>query len=454
MLVIADGAAPTGFARVARSFLERLQDRWRLEQLLVHHREDPGGLPWPTHACDLAGDPFGHEKARRLVRALRPDAVLVLYDAVRSGHFLRVLAADRGATAGPALIVHTPPEGRYRSPRAVAALADADQVVSATPAGVGWLRDAERQAAASERPFTLPLLEVVPYGVDLERFRPAPEGRSAARRRLRELGGPALEGPEDAVWILCAQQNRRRKRLDVAVRAFARVAASCPRARLCLHTNPSGRRADGTGDGVDLPALVAALGVEDRVVLTAHELTGGEVSEHPRLDDEHLALLFASCDLGLNTSMVEGWGLVAFEHAATGAAQIVPGHSAAASLWGDVAVQVPAFEAEPVTVGTTVEERPVDEDVLVDELRALVDDDVRRTRLGRAARRRALDPSLSWDEAAAALRALVEQAIAERRGSERPTRSWDRPGIEIPGSRRRSLRDQESPAGLARERSA
>ena len=50
-------------------------------------------------------------------------------------------------------------------------------------------------------------------------------------------------------------------------------------------------------------------------------------------DDEKLNLLYNACDVGINTSMGEGWGLVCFEHGGTGAAQIVPEHSALADLW-------------------------------------------------------------------------------------------------------------------------
>jgi D-inositol-3-phosphate glycosyltransferase len=51
------------------------------------------------------------------------------------------------------------------------------------------------------------------------------------------------------------------------------------------------------------------------------------------LDGASLNLLYNACDVGLNTSEAEGWGLIAFEHAATGAPQILPAHAAAADLW-------------------------------------------------------------------------------------------------------------------------
>jgi glycosyltransferase involved in cell wall biosynthesis len=88
--------------------------------------------------------------------------------------------------------------------------------------------------------------------------------------------------------------------------------------------------------GWDVPALAGELGIEDRLVVT----TTGE--DRPHVPDEHLNLIYNACDVGINTAAAEGWGLVSFEHAATGAAQIVPDHGACAELWSGRALLVPA----------------------------------------------------------------------------------------------------------------
>ena len=69
------------------------------------------------------------------------------------------------------------------------------------------------------------------------------------------------------------------------------------------------------------PIARRAFGLEERLYL--NPLAGGIV------DDRELNLLYNACDVGITTSMGEGWGLVSFEHGAAGAAQIVPDHSAA-----------------------------------------------------------------------------------------------------------------------------
>ena len=93
--------------------------------------------------------------------------------------------------------------------------------------------------------------EVVPYGVDTERFRPD----SAARARLRASLGV---GPDAAV-IFSAGRFVAKKGFDYLIDAFARLAPQRPDARLVI------------GGGGDLEeryvARAAALGVADRLHL-------------------------------------------------------------------------------------------------------------------------------------------------------------------------------------------
>lgn len=60
--------------------------------------------------------------------------------------------------------------------------------------------------------------------------------------------------------------------------------------------------------------------------------------------DHQLNLIYNACDVGLNTSVGEGWGMVAFEHGATGAVQVMPRHSACEELWAGAGVLLEALE--------------------------------------------------------------------------------------------------------------
>jgi glycosyltransferase involved in cell wall biosynthesis len=112
------------------------------------------------------------------------------------------------------------------------------------------------------------------------------------------------------------------------MRGFAQFARSRPDAWLYLHM--------GMRDlGVDVLEMAASLGIADRLLVT----TSG--ADRPVVPDERLNLIYNACDVGVNTAAAEGWGLVSFEHAATGAAQVVPGHGASEELWRDVALLLP-----------------------------------------------------------------------------------------------------------------
>jgi hypothetical protein len=65
------------------------------------------------------------------------------------------------------------------------------------------------------------------------------------------------------------------------------------------------------------------------------------------LPDETVRLLYNACELGVSTSMGEGWGLGTFEHAATGAAQIAPDHTTFSENWHGAAALAAAGGVGP-----------------------------------------------------------------------------------------------------------
>jgi len=192
---------------------------------------------------------------------------------------------------------------------------------------------------------------VIPHGVDTARVTPA-------------------ERDDDEFVVLNANRNIRRKRADLTLEGFALFARDRPRARLHLHMGPR----DG---GYPLHALAAELGIADRVALTP----SGD-ARRPKVDDAELARIYGRAHVGLNTCDAEGFGLVAFEHAATGAPQVLPGHSACGELWRGHAVLTP--------------ERTTPEDVAA-ALARLHDDPGFYAEMAGRALARARDPRFDWD---------------------------------------------------------
>lgn len=206
------------------------------------------------------------------------------------------------------------------SPPIVADLAAAHHLVAFTPQARDLLHQALQPLTASPR------VSVIPHGVDTQAFRPLVKTSedlpshariSHARQRLFPHN-PELN---DAFIVLNANRNQPFKGIDRCLEGFARFAQGKPaNVRLYLHM---GSRPALLGE---VP-FVDQLGIRDRI-LPRHLPT-----VHPSAGDTWLNLLYNACDVGINTSQREGWGLVSFEHAATGAAQIVPNHSSAAELW-------------------------------------------------------------------------------------------------------------------------
>ena len=158
-------------------------------------------------------------------------------------------------------------------------------------------------------------IHVIPHGVDYETFYRL--SSSTARRKIFS----AWPHYEESLFILNANRYNERKDLESSLQMYAQ---SIPyfnrRTYFVLHipqTPPILLE--------KLKAYIVRLGISEHVIINPC----GE----KYIDDAHLNMLYNACEIGINTSMGEGWGMVTFEHALTGAAQIVPDHTACGTLW-------------------------------------------------------------------------------------------------------------------------
>jgi phosphatidylinositol alpha-1,6-mannosyltransferase len=247
------------------------------------------------------------------------------------------------------------------------ALREASVVVAAGT----WPATAAYQAAGRPLPTV-----IVPPGVDHRRFRPySSTERVEARRRL----GIA----EDALVVASVSRLVPRKGMDVTIEAVAQLADRHPRLELVI-----------AGEGRDrtrLEGFIASTGAPARLL--------------GRLDDDGLVDLYGCADVfamlcrnrwaGLEQ---EGFGIVFLEAAAVGV-PAVAGASGGA--------------AEAVDDGITgvVVSRPTEVEAVTEAVGGLLDDPVRRSAMGSAARRRAVS---AFDEHALAsqLQAGLEAAVA------------------------------------------
>ncbi len=195
--------------------------------------------------------------------------------------------------------------------------------------------------------------------------------------------------------MLNANKNIGRKRIDATLRIFATFAADKPSGVKLLLKSVS-----ATSGEYDVAAAVQALDLSARV------LTTRSVGLPETLDDETLNWLYNSCDVGINTSECEGWGLIAYEHASCGAPQILPAHPVAAEHWRGYPGLIDVSSV-PVDVGGAFLVAGIDEAAAVAVLERLyVDGDFRR-QAGAHAMAIAGRTDLSWSAVGERWRVLM-----------------------------------------------
>ena len=389
LLAVGEGLRATGYGRAMESVLGRLSGAFEVVLFAVDYR---GELPdgerrgFEVRANRVAGDNYGYEQLPGLLDELDPDVVLLHRDSSFFPMHAATLDAYRARRPGARVVAYCPLDWSRVRP----ALASADLLVLYTRWGL----------AAAERAFagagiSAPSMAVIPHGVDRSLFAPLVPGdpaasRAAARRLL--FGSDQLDG---TFIVLNANRNQKRKRIDLTLRGFALFARDRPDARLYLHM--------GMRDlGWDVPALAAELGIADRLLTTTSS------PDRPAVPDAELNLIYNACDVGVNTAAAEGWGLVSFEHAATGAAQVVPDHGACAELWRDGrALLVPC---ERDGRGREV----VSAEGVADALGRLHDDAPLRSSLAQRAYAHATSDGFSWDTIARQWEGLLAAEPASR----------------------------------------
>jgi glycosyltransferase involved in cell wall biosynthesis len=319
ILVAGDAAVPTGFARVMEGVFTPLAKSYEIHHLGTNYRGDPHGYDWKVYPAEIAGDRWGANRLNALVERIRPQLVFILNDIWVQHAYLREL---RKMTGPPPVVLYCPVDGGPIDAEGIEPLAGVRRCVAYTEFGRGVIEAAAAMQRAKDPSFDFPAVEIIPHGVDAETFRPldAPEG-VASRLQARRMLFPGMSDLEERFIVLNANRNQPRKRIDTTLRGFALFAeGKPPHVNLFLHM--------GVEDvGWNVVQLARRYGVEDRVLMSSLSKVIQGVSAR------QLNLVYNACDVGLNTSTAEGWGLPSFEHAATGAAQVVPRHSACAELW-------------------------------------------------------------------------------------------------------------------------
>jgi D-inositol-3-phosphate glycosyltransferase len=392
ILIIGDAVAPTGFARVLRSIFELLHNDYELHQLATQFDGGPHDYPWKLYPAAKGVNRYGFDQIAMLVDQLQPAIVFLLYDVVFQVQYLEHL---RKATAKPRIVFYSPVESGPIAPEIMQRLGGVSRYVVFTEYGRGEIESALRDVRENDPAFRFPDLEVIPHGVATGKFFPLPD-KAEARRQLK-LDDAAHP---DAFIVLNANRNMPRKRIDLTLEGFALFAKGKPaNVKLYLHM-----ATEDTGWNVLI--LAKRYGIFDRLIMTQAD------NSRPAFSDEQLNFLYNACDVGINTTTGEGWGMPSFEHAATRAAQIVPRHTSLADLWKDAAEFI-----DPVMTltypGNLTHAHIVTPDGVAAALQRLYEDDAHRETLAAAAYHNATRPEFTWNSTAARWRHLFDEMLAE-----------------------------------------
>ncbi len=312
ILYCGDAFVQTGFGRVAAHLLPILAKEHDVHVLAVNYWGDHSleAQNYKVYPAGIHGsDPFGTHRIASIVDQVKPDLIwttndfwvnLNLWEAVKS----------LKETLGFKFYSYSPIDSYGIFPETMRLASDWDGFGVYTEFGAEEVRKAGYEST----------VDIIPHGVDKSLFFPIDQNECR-----RELGVP-----EDIFIVFNGNRNQPRKRIDITIKSFIKFAKDKPDARLWLNM--------GNKDlGWDLIPLFKRIardeGYDPKQKLI---LVGPSYDTNNCLPIEKLNKVYNACDIGINTCMGEGWGLVNFEHAATGKAQVVPDHTSLKEIFYNV----------------------------------------------------------------------------------------------------------------------
>jgi D-inositol-3-phosphate glycosyltransferase len=323
ILYCGDVGCQTGFGRVAEYLIPALAEQHEMHALAVNWHGDPSEMQahckmYPAMAH--GSDPHGSHRIAEVVQAVKPDLIWVTNDFWIAINLWEQIK-DLKEALGFKFFCYTPIDSYGIYPETIPATAEWDGLATYTEFGAKELKIAGYTKH----------IDVVGHGTDFTKF--FPMNKKACRE---ELGVP-----QDVFIVFNGNRNQPRKRIDLTIKGFIEFAKDKPDARLWLHMG----KKDMGWDLVPLFKRVARDAGYDATGKLI--LTSPSFSTDNCLPIEQLNKVYNAVDIGVNTCIGEGWGLVNTEHAATGVAQLVPDHTSLKEIFDDVPrIPIESWEAD------------------------------------------------------------------------------------------------------------
>lgn len=316
VLFIGDGVTPTGFSTVNHNIIQNLpKHEYEVHHLAINYHGDPHDKDWKVYPAILGGDMYGLGRIKQFFENNTWDGVFILNDVWMTRIYLEKIK-ELNLEKIPPIIVYFPVDSLALDHTW---FKDFD-IVQKTVVYTEFAKEQVRLATSPDFE-----INIIPHGVDTNYFY---EIGGTKRERKAKLY-PKKDEFLDSFIVLNANRNQPRKRMDITLEGFAMFAQNKPQ-NVKIYTHC------GIQDvGFDIFRLAARYGIDKRLIVT-NENRGIQ-----KVPLETLNVIYNATDVGVNTSTGEGWGLTSHEHAATGAPQIVPNHSACRELYEDCGLLIP-----------------------------------------------------------------------------------------------------------------
>jgi len=381
-----DGVIETGFARVLHSIAKYLpQEKFNISWLAVNYFGDPH----PYHnlriyPASLKGDIYGLKRIPDLINIEKPDVIFILNDAWVQHPMLDAIKQAYGNNPLPKIVSYIPVDAKDHDPDWYANFDIVTHPVAYTEFG--------KIEIIKARPDLENKIKVINHGVDLSVFHPLKDSKEQVKKTIFPNRPDFYQ---DSFIVLNANRNQPRKRIDITMEAFKLFAEGKPlNVKLYLHM--------GVQDShINISKMASRLGLADRLIITS--LRNGVQT----VTTERLNLIYNATDVGINTGLGEGWGLVNMEHAVTGAPQVVADSSALQELYYDCGLTIPTTMSYTLdnimTTGMLV--KPED---TAEKLQILYEDKELYKTLSKRGAAKFSSPEYSWREIAKQWATLFE----------------------------------------------
>jgi len=377
ILVVGDLVVPTGFSTVLHNITIPNLDEFDITGLGVNYKGDPHNLGFPVYPASTAqGNVYGIDRLCNMLNSTKFDMVFFINDAWVISYYLDAIKKNVKNDL-PKIVVYFPVDSRFHNKSWYKDFDIVTKIFTYTKFG----KEVARECLPDRD------IEIMPHGTNFSTYYKAYETRAQAKIALLGEAAYKMGKPEDLFFVLNANRNQPRKRLDTTMAGFALFAKNKPKTvKLYMHC--------GARDAaIDIPYISVRYGIDDRLLLTSL------VQGIQRVSEEKLNMIYNACDVGINTGMGEGWGLISTEHGITGAPQIVPDHSACRELFEDCGEIIKTSMDFTFDHSQTVG-RLVSPEAVADSLEHLYQDKELREELSKKTLAKFLQPEYQWQSIA------------------------------------------------------